>query len=447
MAGNKLVKHIIPPKILRGEIQLPGDKSISHRAMILSSIALGSSKISNLSTAKDCYSTMNCLKALGIKYTRQANDPTKLEVHGNGIDGICEAKNILYAGNSGTTMRLLAGVLATRPFLSVLNGDASLRTRPMKRIIEPLRSMGAEIFGRGNDSFAPLVVKGGKLHGIDYKLPVPSAQIKSSILLSGLCADSETVIEGSHFSRDHTERLLKLMGAELEYENDSIRLTPLESSLIPIDIEIPGDISSASYWLVAGAIHQNARIKIVNCGINPTRTGIIDVLLSMGAKLTTSNMRIEGSEPVADLIIESSQLKATEISEDIVPRLIDEIPVLVVAACMADGVTIIRGANELRVKESDRITSTVRELSKLGAKIEELPDGMVVHGGEILSGAVVKSHFDHRLAMSLAIVGLVAVGETIVSDAQAVDISYPGFWKILEELGAGYDEENNKSKK
>lgn len=437
MAGIKLVKHIIPPKTLRGEIQLPGDKSISHRALILSSMALGSSKIGNLSTAKDCNSTMKCLKALGINYTQQTNDPTQLEVHGNGIDGVVEAKNVLYAGNSGTTMRLLAGVLATRPFLSVLTGDASLRTRPMKRIIEPLRSMGAEIFGRGSDSYAPIVVKGRKLHGISHKLPVPSAQIKSSILLSGLFAEGDTVIEGSHFSRDHTERLLILMGAKLEHDNDNIRLEPVSSPLNPIDFRIPGDMSSASYWLVAGAIHQNASIKIVDCGINPTRTGIIDVLLSMGAKLTTSNMRIEGGEPVADLMIESSQLKSTEISEDIIPRLIDEIPVLVVAACMAEGVTIIRGAKELRFKESDRITNTVRELSKLGAKIDELPDGMVVHGGAKLSGAVVKSHFDHRLAMSLAIIGLVATGETIVSDAQVVDISYPEFWKHIEELGAG----------
>lgn len=434
MARKTLERRILPPKRLTGEIEVPGDKSISHRAIILSSLAIGNNKISNLSAGKDCLSTINCLRALGVKFAGQANKRSILHIHGAGIDYLVEAQNVLNAGNSGTTMRLMAGVLATRPFLSVITGDASLRSRPMKRLIEPLRSMGADVHGRAGDSYAPLVIKGGKLRGIRYALPVPSAQIKSAILFAGLFAEGDTIIEQMLPSRDHTERLLKLMGANLEYEGTHLCLKPLAAPLTSVDITVPGDISSAAYWLVAGAIHPNARIKILNCGINPTRTGIIDVLVAMKAKLRIENQRNEANEPVADLVIESSQLKAIEVSGDIIPRLIDEIPVLAVAACMAHGNTIIRGARELRVKESDRIATTVRELSRLGAKIDEMPDGMVIHGGAVLSGTEVKSHLDHRLAMSLAIAGLIAKGETTVYDAQVAEISYPDFWIQLERL-------------
>jgi 3-phosphoshikimate 1-carboxyvinyltransferase len=296
--------------------------------------------------------------------------------------------------------------------------------------------MGAHVHGRAGDSYAPLAIKGGKLRGIRYALPVPSAQIKSAILLAGLFAEGDTIIEQTLSSRDHTERLLKLMGADLQYDDTHLCLQPLSSPLTSVDITVPGDISSAAYWLVAGAIHPNARIKIFNCGINPTRTGIIDVLVAMKARLRIENQRNEANEPVADLVIESSQLKATEISSDIIPRLIDEIPVLAVAACMAHGNTIIKGAGELRVKESDRIATTARELSRLGAKIEELPDGMVIHGGATLSGAEVKSHLDHRLAMSLAIAGLIAKSATTICDAQVAEVSYPDFWTQLEKLAA-----------
>jgi 3-phosphoshikimate 1-carboxyvinyltransferase len=437
MARKTLIKRILPPKRLTGEIEVPGDKSISHRAIILNSLAIGNNRISNLSAGKDCLSTINCLRALGVKFARQTNEPSALCIHGTGIDGLAEAKNVLNAGNSGTTMRLSAGVLAACPFLSVIAGDASLRSRPMRRLIEPLRSMGADVHGRADDSYAPLVIKGGKLHGIRYALPVPSAQIKSAILLAGLFAEGDTIIEQTFHSRDHTERLLKQMGADLEYDDAHLCLKPLSSPLTSVDITIPGDISSAAYWLVAGAIHPNASIKILNCGINPTRTGIIDVLVAMKARLRIENQRNEANEPVADLVIESSQLKAIEVNGDIVPRLIDEIPVLAVAACMAHGNTIIRSAGELRVKESDRIATTVRELSRLGAKIEELPDGMVVHGGAALSGAEVKSHLDHRLAMSLTVAGLIAKGETTICGAQVAEVSYPDFWIQLERLTAG----------
>ena len=284
----------------------------------------------------------------------------------------------------------------------------------MNRLIEPLRLMGAEIYGRNNNSFAPLVIRGKKLHGISYKLPMPSAQIKSAILLAGLFATGKTTIEQNQLSRDHTERLLKQMGAEINAEHSYVSIMPILRQLKSLRLRVPGDISSAAYWLVAGAIHPNSKIKIVNCGINPTRTGIIDVLLSMGAKIKIENQRVECNEPVADLSIESSQLKAIEIKGAIVPRLIDEIPILAVAACFAKGTTIIRDAGELRVKESDRITATVKELTRLGAKIEALPDGMVIHGGTPLRGAEVTSYSDHRLAMSFAIAGLVATGKTIV---------------------------------
>ena len=434
MAGKAQLKRISPPKQLAGEVAVPGDKSISHRALILNSLAIGKSQISNLSPGRDCLSTVNCLRALGVKLEKQDGKPPAILINGVGNTGLTEAKDVLNAGNSGTTMRLLSGVLSSQLFLSVLTGDISLRSRPMRRLIEPLRLMGAEIYGRGDDSLAPLVIKGKRLHGMSYTLPVPSAQIKSAILLAGLFAQGDTTIEQLQPSRDHTERLLKCMGAKLKIYNTHISLTPLKTPLSAVDLCIPGDISSAAYWLVAGATHPNAAIKIVNCGVNPTRTGIIDALLAMGAKLRIENQRLEGNEPVADLYIESSRLKAIEIGGDIIPRLIDEIPLLAVAACVAQGKTVIRGASELRVKESDRIASTIRELSRLGARIEELPDGMVIYGEKALLGKEVKSHGDHRLAMTLAVAGLVARGNTSIQNAGVAEISNPDFWEELNRL-------------
>jgi len=431
-AGTRTIK---PCLRLEGEVVLPGDKSISHRSVILNSLAKGKAEINNFAPGGDCLATVRCLRALGVKIDRKGSlDSPTLLVWGTGEDGLKEANNVLNAQNSATTMRLLGGLLASQSFLSIITGDASLRKRPMGRLIEPLRLMGAEIRGRGRDFFAPLVIMGKKLHGIDFTLPVPSAQIKSAMLLAGLFAHGNTILHQIVLSRDHTERMLKRMGASLETQGNSISLLPLSSPLVSIDLRIPGDISSAAYFLVAGAIHRNARIMIRDSGINPTRTGIIDILLAMGARLKIANKRPENSEPLADIMVESSELKGIEIGGDIIPRLIDEIPVLAVAACVARGKTVIRDAGELRVKESDRIATIASELSRLGAKIEPLPDGMVIYGGGSLLGTEVDSHFDHRLAMSLAVAGLVAKEETTIKHAQAAQISYPAFWQTLNQI-------------
>jgi 3-phosphoshikimate 1-carboxyvinyltransferase len=425
-------RTIKPYPSLEGEVVLPGDKSISHRAVILNSLARGKAAIDNFAPGGDCLATVRCLRALGVKIGRKGSwDSPTLSVSGTGEDGLKEASNVLDAQDSATTMRLLGGLLASQPFLSVITGDASLRNRPMSRLIEPLRLMDAEIWGRGRDSFAPLVIKGKNLRGIDFTLPVPSAQIKSAILLAGLFARGNTALHQTIPSRDHTERMLKQMGANLESQGKSISLLPLSSPLVPINLRIPGDISSAAYFLVAGAIHPNAKIIIRDCGINPTRTGIIDILLAMGARLKINNKPPEAGEPLADIVVESSELNGIEVGGDIIPRLIDEIPVLAVAGCVAKGKTVIRDAEELRVKESDRIATVVSELSRLGAKIEPLPDGMVIYGGRPLSGAEVDSHFDHRLAMSLAVAGLIAKGETPIEHAQVTQVSYPAFWRTL----------------
>jgi len=302
----------------------------------------------------------------------------------------------------------------------------------MGRLIEPLRLMGADIQGRARDSLAPLVIKGKKLRGIDLALPVPSAQIKSAILLASLFARGNTILHQAIPSRDHTERMLRQMGASLETQANSISSLPLTSPLVPVNLRVPGDISSAAYFLVAGLIHPCAKIVIRDCGINPTRTGILDILLAMGAKLKMDNERLEAGEPLADIVVESSDLKGIEVGGDIIPRLIDEIPILAVAGCVAREKTVIRDAGELRLKESDRIASVVNELSRLGAKIEPLPDGMVIHGGRPLSGTRVDSHLDHRLAMSLAVTGLVAKGETVIGHAHVAQVSYPAFWHTLQ---------------
>ena len=426
---------IRPCPRLEGEIILPGDKSISHRAIILNSLAEGSAQIENFAPGRDCLATIRCLRALGVSIdTKRPPDSNTALISGIGEDGLKEAADVLNAGNSATTMRLLGGLLASQPFLSVITGDVSLRNRPMGRLIEPLRLMGAQLWARGRDSFAPLVIKGRKLEGIEYGLPVPSAQVKSAILLAGLFARGNTLLHQAIPSRDHTERLLKQMGARLKSQGNSVCLSPLSDPLVPVSLRVPGDISSAAYFLVAGAIHSNARILVRDCGINPTRTGIIDILLAMGARLKIHNERLEAGEPLADIVVECSELQGIEVGGDIIPRLIDEIPVLAVAACVAKGKTVIRDAGELRMKESDRIATVASELSRLGARIDSLPDGMVIHGGGLLSGTEVDSHFDHRLAMGLAVAGLVARGETIIKHAQVTQISYPAFWQTLRQV-------------
>ena len=435
MAKANAIRTIKRCPRLEGEILLPGDKSISHRAVILNSLAKGRARIGNFAPGADCLSTVRCLKALGAKIVREGTrESSTLLVSGTGEDGLKEASNVLDARNSATTMRLLGGLLASRPFLSVITGDVSLRNRPMGRLIQPLRLMGADVWGRGQDSFAPLVIRGKELRGIDFALPVPSAQIKSAILLAGLFARGATVIHQQVASRDHTERMLTRMGVSLESKEDSISLLPLTGPLQALSLRVPGDISSAAYFLVAAAIHPDARIVVRDCGINPTRTGIIDALLAMGARLKIDVEHLEAGEPSANIVVESSELKGIEVGGDIIPRLIDEIPVLAVAGCIASGKTVIRDAGELRVKESDRIATVVNELSRLGAQIEPLPDGMIIYGGRLLSGAEVDSHFDHRLAMSLAVTGLIAKKETIINHAQVAQVSYPAFWQTLQQV-------------
>ncbi|MFP3898164.1 MAG: 3-phosphoshikimate 1-carboxyvinyltransferase [Dehalococcoidia bacterium] len=420
---------------LEGDIALPGDKSISHRAVILNSLAKGKADIANFAPGRDCLATVRCLRALGVRIVRTGPPQSPaLSVAGTGEQGLKEARNVLDAHNSATTMRLLGGLLAGHPFLSVITGDASLRNRPMGRLIEPLRLMGAEVWGRGEDTLPPLVIKGGRLRGIDFALPVASAQVKSAILLAGLFARGGTLVRQPVATRDHTERMLKRMGAGLDSRGNSVSLQPLTRRLVPLSLRVPGDISSAACFLVAGAVHPNARIVVKDCGINPTRTGIIDVLLAMGAHLKTGNERLEAGEPLADVVVECSELRGIEVSGDIIPRLIDEIPVLAVAACVARGKTVIRDAGELRVKESDRIAAVAGELSRLGARIEPLPDGMIIHGGRQLSGTEVDSHSDHRLAMTLAVAGLVSRGETTIRHARAAEVSYPSFWQALQQV-------------
>lgn len=415
---------------IEGFVDLPGDKSVSHRALILNSVAKGTARISGLSTGADVQATIRCLRSLGVDIT-DSRDPSESIVHGVNWD-FKESPIILDSGNSGTTMRLLSGVLATQPFLSIITGDESLRTRPMGRVIQPLLDMGASVMGRCNNTMAPIAIRGGSLNSIDCELAVPSAQVKSSIILAALRSTGDTVIHQPSASRDHTERLIRVMGAAVEADGLALKISP--GPLNAVDVNVPGDISAAAFWLVAAACHPNASLRLHSVGVNPGRVGILDVLRQMGADVTLENNRLEGGEPVADLCVKSSRLAAVEIGGDEIPKLLDEIPIIAVAACFATGTTIIRNAKELRYKESDRINTTVSQLARLGASIEERPDGMVIHGNNKLEGTSVESYGDHRLAMALAVAGLLSSGETVVKGAESVMISYPRFWDHLDEL-------------
>ncbi len=419
---------------LRGELRVPGDKSISHRALMLNAIAEGEATISNLGPGADCVSTLRCLRALGCEI-QQLGKPGVVRVVGGGLRGLREPKGVLDAGNSGTAMRLLAGLLAGQPFLSIITGDESLCSRPMKRVIDPLRKMGAQLWARNGDTLPPMAVRGGQLVGIDYALPVASAQLKSALLLAGLYAAGPTTIREPQPSRDHTERMLLSQGARVTAKDGVITLSP-GAALKAQSLEVPGDISSAAFWLVAAAIHPDAEITIRDVGVNPGRTGILEVLEAMGAELEVIPRGERCGEPVADLVARSSRLRATQVGGALVPRVIDEIPVLAVAAAFAEGETRFSDAAELRVKETDRLRAVSMELARLGVDLEELPDGLIVRGGHSLRGSLCLSYGDHRMAMATAVAGLVAEGETAIRDAEAAEVSYPSFWDDLDRVSS-----------
>ena len=419
-----------PAKRIRGTINVPGDKSISHRAAIFSSIADGNSEIRGFLQGDDCLATVDCMRALGVDL--HLDETGTLRVVGSGLRGLREPDRILDAQNSGTTMRLLAGLLAGQPFFSVLTGDGSLRRRPMGRVLEPLRSMGATCLARDQD-YAPMAILGGGLFGITYRTPVASAQVKSSLVLAALYADSvSTIIEPAR-SRDHTERMLRAMGADITSDGASLCIAP-PSRLEAADLRVPGDISAAAFWMVLAAAHPDAEITLPAVGVNPTRIGVIEALRAMGATVEVTEERTWGGEPVADITVRSSGLIGAALGGEIVLSAMDEVPVLAVAAALARGTTVIRDAAELRVKESDRIASVVAGLRRMGVEVDERPDGMVIEGRGSLRGAALASEGDHRLAMAWAVAGLIAEGEVEVGGAEAVDISYPAFWRDLGAL-------------
>ena len=422
------------PSRIDATVSVAGDKSISQRALILNAIASGTAHVSNLCVGDDRSSILRCLDGFGVRIQRHESCPVSgsaecFEVEGVGAEGLREPETVLDAGNSGTAFRLLSGLAAGQPFLSIMSGDESLRRRPMTRIVDPLTQMGARIAGRSGGALPPLAIQGGGLSGMAYEMPMASAQVKSAVLIAGLFADGLTTVAQPAESRDHTERMLRWMGADIDVDglSVSVRRSPLESR----DVPVPGDISSAAFWMVAGCVHRDARIRVANVGFNPTRAGVFRVLEAMGASVRLENVREGDWEPIADVVAETSSLRAVEIGGDVVPTVIDELPVLALAACMADGTTVIRDAAELRVKESDRISATVEGLSALGADIEERPDGMVILGTGGLKGTAASSHGDHRIAMTLGIAGLAAAGETAVDGAEAAAISYPDFWDTL----------------
>jgi len=420
-------------KNFRGTFSPTPDKSISHRSIIFSSLAKGKSIIKNFLRADDPMSTLNALRALGVDIEDTGKD---IIVKGKGINGLKEPNDVIDCGNSGTTMRLLSGVLSGNPFFSVLTGDKSLITRPMARIILPLQEMGAEIWARDKNKYPPLAIKGGALRAIKYTLPVASAQVKSSLLLAGLYAAGETEITEPAKSRDHTERMLPAFGSYIKV--DGLRVTIKSGTeLKGTDVEVPGDFSSSAFFLTGGLLIKNADITIQGVGINPTRTGIISALQDMGATFDITNKRTVSGEPVADIHCQGGKaLRAINITREQIPSLIDEFPILCVAATQADGTTTIRGAEELRVKESDRIKSIATELIKLGAEIREFEDGLSIRGKSLLRGTTVESYGDHRIAMALSIAGLIAAGTTTVNGISSVNISFPGFFEILRSLTA-----------
>ena len=417
-------------KPLRGEISVPGDKSIGHRAVIFGSIAHGLSRVSNMSGGEDNLRTVQAFKDLGVKISTEGET---LYIQGKGWEGLTAPKNIIDCGNSGTTMRLLSGVLAGRPFTTMLDGDQSLRRRPMQRVIEPLRRMGANLVGREGPGLAPLEINGGSLKGIEYSMPIASAQVKSAILLAGLQAEGVTIVQEPQSSRNHTELMIKGFGGEVALDGRKILLKGGQT-LHGKGVRIPGDISSAAFFLVAAALIPGSQVIVRRVGVNPTRDGVVEILRRMGAEIELLGASIETGEPVADLKVKGTRLRGVEIGSELAARTIDEYPILAIAAALADGVTVIHGAKELRFKESDRISAMSEGLRRLGVDVGEREDGMTIRGRETLQGNKVRSFGDHRIAMSLAVAGLCAEGGVEIDDADCVAISFPTFFGLLDEI-------------
>ena len=425
------IRSIAAAKSLRGEISVPGDKSISHRSIMLGSLAVGTTRVRGFLMGEDNLSTWKAFASMGVSINQTG--PNDLEISGVGIDGLTEPQDVIDCGNSGTTMRLMSGLLAGQSFFSVLTGDKYLLNRPMKRVVTPLTAMGARVWGRDGGKKAPLAIQGGGLKPVRYASPVASAQVKSAVLLAGLSVDGETTVTEPHLSRDHSERMLTCFGADIRPCQGGVTLSG-RPRLAAQEIMVPGDISSAAFFMVAGLVTPGAELMIRNVGINPTRSGVIDILRAMGAQLELSDTRVQSGEPVADILVRHSRLKAVDIHGDMVPRAIDEFPVISVAAALAEGTTVIRDAEELRVKETDRIAAMVSELTKLGVQAEARPDGMLINGVERLGGGKVSSHGDHRIAMSMAVAALSAAGEVTIDDTGCTETSFPGFWELMESI-------------
>jgi 3-phosphoshikimate 1-carboxyvinyltransferase len=415
---------------LCGRVTVPGDKSITHRALILGALAQGQTCVTGYSQGNDCLNTLRAVRGLGVEVQEI---PEGLKVTGKGLWGLTEPSNVLDCGNSGTGLRLLAGVLAGQEFFSVLTGDASLRSRPMGRVVKPLRQMGAAITGRQGGDLAPLAIQGGALKSVMYESPVASAQIKSCVLLAGLFTEGTTTVKEPMKSRDHTERMLGYLGIPLRVEGCTVHVEGRQS-FEGKPIAVPGDISAAAFFLVAASIVPNSEVLLTGIGLNPERTGILDVLSMMGADIAILNKREESGEPVGDLRARATRLTGTTIGPELIPKTIDELPILCVAAALADGETRIAGAQELRVKETDRIHAMAVELAKIGVELEEQPDGLVIQGGSSLRGAVCQSYGDHRVVMSLAVAGLVAKEPILIEDVDCVETSFPGFQGKLLDL-------------
>ena len=435
--GDRQELSIHPPQegiAFQGTIQIPGDKSISHRALMLGAIAEGKTQVEGLLLGEDPRNTASCFRAMGADISELNSD--LVTINGVGLGNLEEPTDILDCGNSGTTIRLMLGLLAAHSdcFFSV-TGDSSLRSRPMSRVIKPLQAMGAKIWGRRNDTLAPLAIQGQRLNPTHYHSPVASAQVKSCVLLAGLLAEGKTTVTEPALSRDHSERMLKAFGAEIEVEPQTHSVTVTgQPKLVGQKIIVPGDISSAAFWLVAASILPGSDLLIENVGVNPTRTGILEVLDKMGADITRENKRLVAGEPVADLRVRASQLRGTTIDGEVIPRLIDEIPIIAVAAAFAEGKTIIRDAAELRVKESDRLSAMAVQLERMEATVEELSDGLEIEGSESLIGAELESYGDHRIAMSLAIAALNSRSVSKIYGAEAAAVSYPSFFPTLQKL-------------